>query len=161
MDSTFLSSRAVFRESCCWNLRMSMSKRTCSSSSCSHVQRHTGQPLDVRRHTCEAYSLCCLMPRLTRIMRAALAHNIVASTHSSGQLRVAWSLYGMALSRTVYLLALNVHGYLLALNVSDRLNPAGIGSILTYTCVCLPPSYTCTAQRNRVLTLGLKYPFPR
>jgi hypothetical protein len=57
-----------------------MSKRTCSSSSRSYVQRHTRQPLDVRRHTCEAYSLCCLMPRLTRMMRAALAHNIVAST---------------------------------------------------------------------------------
>jgi hypothetical protein len=59
---------------------MSMSKRTCSSSSRSYVQRHTRQPSDVRRHTCEAHSLCCLMPRQTRIMRAALAHNIVAST---------------------------------------------------------------------------------
>ena len=126
---------------------MSMSKRTCSSSSRSYVQRHTRQPSrsDVRRHTCEVYSLCCLMPTLTRIMRAAFAHNIVASTHSSSQLCVAWSLYGMA-SRTVYLLALNVHG-----------SPGAQASTLTCIChlaqrnVYLP----FRLQRSRVSAIGL------
>jgi hypothetical protein len=55
-----------------------MSKRTCSSRS--HVQRHTRQRTTVRRQTCGANSLCCSMSTLPRIMRAAIAHNIVAST---------------------------------------------------------------------------------
>jgi hypothetical protein len=55
-----------------------MSKRTCSSRS--HVQRHTRQRTTVKRQTCGANSLCCSMPTLPRIMRAAIAHNIVAST---------------------------------------------------------------------------------
>ena len=43
-----------------------------------HKTENNRQTSDVK--TCGANSLCCSMPTLPRIMRAAIAHNIVAST---------------------------------------------------------------------------------
>ena len=82
-QSTSLMSydEAELRESCCSNLKMSMIKANLFKSlACT---KHTRQRTTVRRQnvkTCGANSLCCSMPTLPRIMRAAIAHNIVAST---------------------------------------------------------------------------------
>ena len=70
--------QAELRESCCSNLKMSMIKANLFKSlACT---KHTRQRTTVKRQTCGANSLCCSMSTLPRIMRAAIAHNIVAST---------------------------------------------------------------------------------
>ena len=84
-------------------------------------------------------------------MRAAIAHHIGTSTHSSSQCGMEPLWYGNS-SHAVFLLALNAFGYLLALNAVVFLPP--LGSTHTYFCVCSPPSYVAFVQRKRVLTLG-------
>ncbi len=55
---------------------MPMVRRACSRRS--HVQNHKRQPSHVRRHDLQT-SYVVLMSTLPRILRAAIAHNIVAS----------------------------------------------------------------------------------